>query len=162
MGRYHDYGVSNKDLMFRMIELMGTHTVDEILNMHDIKQRVKRYFEQEEKFKRLLKKTSRRDGNVIVTDTRGVKEMPTGNRFFIYTLFPECNISIRIMDGKDGKNIAAAIGHSIFNRTSKTNIGALCTKYGGGGHKGAGTVQLDTKNAESKLKEIIHRMKKDG
>ncbi len=162
MGRYHDYGVSNKDLMSRMIDLIATHTVDEILNMHDIKQRVKRYFEQEEKFKRLLKKSSRRDGNVIVTDTRGIKDIPTGNRFLIYTLFPECNISIRIMDGKDGKNIAAAIGHSIFNRTSRTNVGALCTKYGGGGHKGAGTVQLDIKNAAGKLKEIINHMKKAG
>ena len=161
MGRYHDYGISNKDLMSRMIDLMGMHTVDEILNMHDIKQRVKRYFEQEEEFKKVLKKTSKADGNVIVTDTRGIPEIPTGNRFLIYTLFPEGNISIRIMEGKE-KNVVGAIGHSIFNRTSNTNVGRLCAKYNGGGHKGAGTVQLDAKNADAKLKEIIQQMKKDG
>jgi nanoRNase/pAp phosphatase (c-di-AMP/oligoRNAs hydrolase) len=162
MGRYHDYGISNKNLMYKMIELIASHNVDEILNMHDIKQRVKRYFEQEKEFKTMMERSSRVEKNVIVTDTRGFQDVPTGNRFLIYTLFPDTNISIRIMDGKKDTTVVAAIGHSIFNRTSKTNIGELCSKYGGGGHRGAGTAQFEIKDAEAKIKELIEQMKKDG
>ncbi len=161
MGFYHDYGISNKNLMTKAIDLLGSFTAGEILNMHDIKQRVKRYFEQEKEFKAFLEKKSKCDGNLVITDQRGSKEPPTGNRFLIYTLFPETNISIRIMDAKKGV-VSAAIGHSIFNRTSNTDIGKLCAKYGSGGHRGAGTVQLDGKDADKKLKEIIEKIKKDG
>jgi len=161
MGFYHDYGISNKNLMYKAIELIAGYTAGEILNMHDIKQRVKRYFEQEQEFKTFLQKKSKRDGNVVITDQRGTKEPPTGNRFLIYTLFPETNISVRIMDAKEG-SVSAAIGHSILNRTSKTDIGKLCSKYGGGGHRGAGTAQLEAKDADAKLKEIIEKIKKDG
>ncbi|MCB0833077.1 MAG: exopolyphosphatase [Bacteroidetes bacterium] len=162
LGKYHDYGMSNKDLMSKMIDLIGTHSVEEILAMHDIKQRVARYFEQEAEFRNFLASHSTCQKNVIVTDQRGVKDLPTGNRFLIYTLFPDANVSIRIMDGREGKNVVAAIGHSIFNRTSKTHVGDLCAKYGGGGHRGAGTTQIDTKDAEKVIKELIEQMKKDG
>ncbi len=161
MGRYHDYGISNKNLMHKMIDLLASHTVEEILAMYDIKQRVKRYFEQEKEFKDMLVKTSRVDKNVVITDNRGMKEAPTGNRFLIYTLFPETNISVRILDGKQGK-ISAAIGHSIFNRASKTDVGVLCAKFGGGGHRGAGTAQFDAKDADAKIREMVEQMKKDG
>ncbi len=161
MGKYHDYGISNKNLMHKMIELLADFTVEEILQMYDIKQRVKRYFDQEKEFKDLLLKTSRVDKNVVITDLRGIKDVPTGNRFLIYTLFPETNISARIMDGKNN-NIVAALGHSIFNRSSKTDIGTLCAQYGGGGHKGAGTAQFEAKDSEVRIKELIEKMKKDG
>ncbi len=162
LGRYHDYGISNKNLMYRMIDLIATHNVDEILNMHDIKQRVKRYFEQEKEFKALMERSSKVEKNVIITDNRGMADIPTGNRFLIYTLFPEANISVRIMDGKKDETVVAAIGHSIFNRTSKTDIGELCAQYGGGGHKGAGTAQFKIKEADAKIREMIEKMKKDG
>lgn len=161
LGRYHDYGISNKNLMYKMIDLLAGHSVDEILAMHDIRQRVKRYFEQEKEFKEMLLKTSRVDKNVVITDNRNMPDAPTGNRFLIYTLYPETNISVRILDGKQG-NVAVAIGHSIFNRTSKTDVGALCAKYGGGGHRGAGTAQFAVAEADAKIKEMVEQMKMDG
>jgi hypothetical protein len=162
LGKDQDFGISNRDMMYKMIDLIGKFSADEILAMHDVKQRVKVYFEEQEAFKSMLECNSRQDGNIVLTDTRGLAKMPTGNRFLIYTLFPETNISVRVMDGKMGLNTAVAIGHSIFNRTSKTNIGKLCAKYGGGGHKGAGTAQFMLEEADGKIQEIIKQIKADG
>lgn len=162
LGRYHDYGISNKDLMHRMIDLIGTHSAEEILAMRDIRQRVRRYFEQEDEFRAFLQKASKRDGNVVLTDTRGMAEVPTGNRFLVYTLFPEANISVRVMDGRDGMNAVITIGHSIFNRTSRTNVGELCAKHGGGGHRKVGTIQVEGDYADDTLAVVLEQIKKDG
>jgi hypothetical protein len=162
LGRYHDYGISNRDLMHRMIDLISTHTADEILAMHDIRQRVRRYFEQEDEFKAMLLKHSRREGNVVITDTRSIAEVPTGNRFLIYTLFPEANISVRVMDGRDYMNTVITIGHSIFNRSARTNVGDLCAQYGGGGHRKVGTIQVEADFAEDTIAAALEQIRKDG
>ena len=99
---------------------------------------------------------------MIVTDLRGIGELPAGNRFLIYTMYPEANIQARIFDGKKGEFVVVALGHSIFNRTSKTDVGQLMTRYGGGGHRGAGTCQLPLDGAEAKVREIIEQCKRDG
>jgi len=162
LGKDQDFGISNKDLMYRMIDMIGKFSADEILAMHDVKERVKVYFTQQDDFKRMLLDNSRQEENVVITDTRGLSHMPTGNRFLVYTLFPEVNISVRIMDGKMGLNTAVAIGHSIFNRTSRTNVGELCARYGGGGHRGAGTAQFMLEVADEKIAEMVERIKADG
>ena len=117
---------------------------------------------EQAEFKDALLKYTRVDGNVIITDFRELDETPIGNRFYVYTLFPEVNISLRIFMGKERKNVVCAAGHNIFKRDSKTNIGMLFAKYGGGGHAGAGTCQLDVETADEKIKEIIEQMKSDG
>lgn len=162
LGRFHDYAVSNRELMYHMIDLMQTHSSEEILAMYDVRQRVARYREQQEAFKALLEKTSRVEGNLIVTDLRGQKDIPAGNRFFVYTMFPEANVSMQIQDGKGGQNVVTAIGHSIFNRTCKTDVGALCAEYGSGGHRGAGTIQFAHDEAETGIQKVIERIKKEG
>ena len=106
----------------------------------------------------LLAKHSKKDGNVIVTDFRGLKDKPAGNRFLIFTMFPDANVEVRIFGGHAGA-VVAAIGHSIFNRSCKVNVGELCAKYGGGGHPGAGTAQLAPDKAEAEIKEIIEKLK---
>ncbi len=159
---YHSYRVSNRELMMKMVEWIPTMSVDEILAQPDVKERIDRYFEGQEKFKRVMQEHSRVEGNVIVTDLRGLGEMPTGNRFLIYTMFPEQNIQVRVFDGKKGEFVVCALGHSIFNRTSKTDVGKLMDRYGGGGHRGAGTCQLAVAGAEEKIREIIEQCKQDG
>ena len=159
LGSYQGYGISNADLLLRMVDLMANYSADEILQMHDIKQRVKRYEEQEEIFKTMLQQKSRLEGNVVITDTRGLARVPSGNRFLIYTLFPEANISVRIMDGKDGLGTEVAIGHSILNRTSFVNVGDFCERYGGGGHEGAGGIEFSHDLEEEKIQEIIEALK---
>jgi nanoRNase/pAp phosphatase (c-di-AMP/oligoRNAs hydrolase) len=88
--------------------------------------------------------------------------MPAGNRFLIYTMFPQANIQVRVFDGRKGEFVVCAVGHSIFNRTSKTDVGNLMARYGGGGHRGAGTCQLPNAHAEAKIREIVEQIKKDG
>ena len=162
LGKNHNFKISNRDLMMKMIDLIRTKTVEEILELPDVKERVEIYFKDEREFEAIMRKTSKRDGNVIVTDLRNEADLPTGNRFKIYAMYPEANIQLRIHYGKDKNTVVCALGHSIFNRTSNTHVGTLMAKYGGGGHKGAGTCQLKSADAEKQIAEIIASCKKDG
>ncbi len=162
---YHrNYSISNRDLMAKMIDLIARHPddPDTVLRDPDVKQRIDRYFEQQEEFAKLMRERSTVEKNVIITDLRGMKDLPAGNRFLVYTMFPSANIQVRIFDGRGGEFTVCAVGHSIFNRTSKTDVGRLMDKYGGGGHRGAGTCQLPNAHAESKIRDIIEEIKGDG
>lgn len=161
---HHGYRISNRELMTKMIELIAQHpdNPDAVLADADVKERIDRYFAQQEEFERVTRAHSRVEANVIVTDLRGAGEPPTGNRFLVYTWYPQANIQVRIFDGRKGEFVVCAVGHSIFNRTSRTDVGRLMAKHGGGGHRGAGTCQLALADAEAKLAEIIDTIKRDG
>lgn len=161
---HHGYRVSNRELMMKMIDLIARHPDDPqfVVNDPDVQERIVRYFAQQEGFTRQMRERSRVDGNVIVTDLRGLGEPPAGNRFLIYTMFPEANIQVRVFDGRKGEFVVCAVGHSIFNRTSQTDVGTLLAHYGGGGHRGAGTCQLPLEEADSKIAEIIESIKTTG
>ena len=161
---HHGYRVSNRDLMMKMIDLIAEHPDDPqvVVNDPDVQERIERYFAQQEGFTRLMRDRSRIDGNVIVTDLRGLGEPPAGNRFLIYTMFPEANIQVRIFDGRKGEFVVCAVGHSIFNRTSNTDVGMLLARHGGGGHRGAGTCQLPLDQADAKIAELIETIKRNG
>lgn len=133
--------------------------LEKILQHPEVKKRCDRVLKEQEDFKKLLKEKTRTDGPVIVTDFRGVKDPPVGNRFLVYTLYPDANVEVRIFPGKGGVTVNVAIGHSIFNRTCKVSSGDLCAAYGGGGHFGAGTCQLAHEKAEAQIAEIIGKLK---
>jgi nanoRNase/pAp phosphatase (c-di-AMP/oligoRNAs hydrolase) len=162
LGRFRDYRISNYQLMDNLIELLGKKSIEEILQMPDVAERVKRYFKQNELFKQMILKYTRTDANVIITDLRGVDVIYSGNRFLIYSLYPEQNISVWMIDGRNKQNCVYAVGHSIIKRTSKTDVGSLMLKYGGGGHKVVGTCQVFYEKADTVLKELVSTMKKDG
>jgi hypothetical protein len=145
-----------------LIELLRTKPLAEIMQSPEVKARCEQVFRDEALFRELLQKHSRQDKNVVITDFRGLKDTPAGNRFLVYALFPKANISVRLFDGRGRKFVVAAVGHSIFNRTARTNVGALLRTYGGGGGQRAGTVQLALEEAEAKIAEIINRLKTDG
>jgi nanoRNase/pAp phosphatase (c-di-AMP/oligoRNAs hydrolase) len=161
---HHGYNISNRELMTKMVELIGRHPddPDAIVNDPDVRERIDRYFEQQREFEQVMREHSRVEGNVIITDLRGLAENTPGNRFYIYTMYPEANIQVRIFDGRRGEFVVCAVGHSIFNRTSNTDVGRLMDEYGGGGHRGAGTCQLAHATADEKIAEIIGRIKQDG
>ena len=100
--------------------------------------------------------------NLIVLDLRNEEVIYPGNRFMIYALYPQTNISIHHIWGFHQQNQVFATGKSIFNRTSKTNIGNLMLKYGGGGHANAGTCQIDNNQAEDVLGELISQITLEG
>jgi nanoRNase/pAp phosphatase (c-di-AMP/oligoRNAs hydrolase) len=162
LGRYHDYRISNYALMMDMINYCRTKTIDEILEIDDVKERTKRYFEQDKIFREMIKQNVTLRGNVIVLDLRDQEEIYTGNRFIIYSLYPEQSISIQVIWGFRKQNIVMTCGHSIINRTSKTDIGSLMLKHGGGGHKKVGTCQVPIDKADAILEEIIQQMNREG
>ena len=127
-----------------------------------MKERTEIYFKQNAEFTNHLIDCSKQEKNVIMSDHRDYEEIPTGNRFLIYSLFRSCNVSMRVFWGFKKQNVVCAVGHNIFNRTCKTNVGELMSKYGGGGHKGAGTCQLEVADADDQLIEILDTMTKNG
>ena len=155
LGRFHDFRISNYDLMMKLIDFCMENSVDEILKLPDVEERVKLYFEQEELFKEQLKRIVRVEGKVAVIDLRQEEIIYAGNRFMVYAMYPETEISVHVAWGFKKQNTAVMIGKSIINKASKVDIGALCLKYGGGGHANAGTCQLENDKVDSLLPDII-------
>lgn len=162
LGRYRDYRISNYRLMMDMIDYCRHKTVEEILAIGDVQERVRRYFEQDKLFREMITANTRVEGNVIVLDLRNQEEIYTGNRFVLYSLYPQQNISIQVIWGFRRQNIVMTCGHSITNRTSNTDIGSLMLKYGGGGHRRVGTCQVPIDSAEKILGELVGQMNADG
>ncbi|MDL2233942.1 exopolyphosphatase [Ruminococcaceae bacterium OttesenSCG-928-L11] len=162
LGRFRDFRISNYELMETLIDACRSQTIDEILANPDVKERVDLYFEQDALFREMVGKYTRTQGNVIITDLRGVDTIYTGNRFLIYSLYPQQNISIWAVDGRGKQNCPIAVGHSILNRTSQTDVGALLLKYGGGGHKQVGTCQVPYEDADRVIGELVAKMNADG
>ncbi len=162
LGRYQDYRISNYKLMEDMIQYCRNLEVEEILQKPDVQERTKRYFEQEKAYEDMIKSNSKTDGNVLIIDLHNVDEILSGNRFKEYVLYPEQNISLRIIWGFKKQNMVFTCGHSIINRTSKTDVGSLMLKYGGGGHRAVGTCQIDIDKWEKVRDELVEAMKRDG
>ena len=155
LGRFRTFSVSNYDLMMKLIDYCVGHTVDEVLALPDVKERVDLYFQEAELFREQLLNLAKLDGKVVVLDLRDEEVIHAGNRFMIYALFPEAQISVHVAWGFQKRNTAVMIGKSIINRASNADIGTLCLKYGGGGHKNAGTCQLDNDKVDAALPDII-------
>lgn len=162
LGRFRNFRVSNYNLMMDLIDYCKDHDIADIMKMPDVQERVDLYFEQAEKFKEQVKRCSEIHKNLIVLKLKNEEIIHAGNRFMIYALYPEINISIHEMWGLKNQNTVFAIGKSIVNRSSKTNIGELCLKYGGGGHENAGTCQIENDKADEVLKELIAKITADG
>ncbi|TWA85085.1 nanoRNase/pAp phosphatase (c-di-AMP/oligoRNAs hydrolase) [Azospirillum brasilense] len=162
LGRFRDFRISNYQLMMELIDYCRSHGIDEILALPDVKERVDLYTEHEAKFSDQLARCSTIRGNVVVVDLRREETIYAGNRFMIYAMYPESNVSIHVLWGLKQQNTVLACGKSIINRSSKTNIGPLMLEYGGGGHEAAGTCQVDNDKAEAVLEEIVGRMRADG
>jgi len=159
LGRFRNFTISNYELMKTLASACATKSIDEIMAMPDVVERVKVYFEQEKLFREMIEKTARADGNVIVIDLRGVDTIYAGNRFTMYTMFPEQNISVWIVDGKNKQNCAITVGYSIINRSSTVNVGSMLLGYGGGGHDQVGTCQVSYEEADKAIADIISKCK---
>ena len=158
LGRFRDFRISNYELMMELIGYCMDHSIDEILELPDVKERVDLYFEQSELFEAQLKRIAKIYDKVVVLDLRDEEIIHAGNRFMIYALYPETQISVHVAWGFRKQNTAVMIGKSIINKGSDVDIGELCLKYGGGGHHNAGTCQLDNDVVDEKLPEIIRAL----
>ena len=162
LGRYRDYRISNYQLMLDMIEYCRTMTAEEIMDIPDVKERIDKYWADEPSFVQMLKDNTRVQGNVVVIDLRDQDPIYCGNRFMVYTLYPDCNVSIRVIWGFKRQNVVFTVGHSITNRTSKTDVGKLMLSFGGGGHKAVGTCQVAEENMAETLEKLLEKINADG
>jgi nanoRNase/pAp phosphatase (c-di-AMP/oligoRNAs hydrolase) len=159
LGRFRNFTISNYDLMKELAKACTEKSIDDILAMSDVKERLDIYSDQNVKFREMVKEHVRLDGNVIILDLRGVEPIYAGNRFLIYTLYPEQNISIWVVDGKGKVNTAITVGYSIVNRTCTVDVGSLLLTYGGGGHHQVGTCQTGYADADRVIGEIIQKIR---
>ncbi|EKO3656672.1 exopolyphosphatase [Vibrio metschnikovii] len=162
LGRFKEFRVSNYNLMMNLIENCCTQSIEQILALPDVQERVELYREHEVKFKEQIQRCGKVYRNLVLLDLTNEEVIYAGNRFIIYALFPHCNISIHKMWGFQQQNIVFATGKSIFDRSSKTNVGALMLKYGGGGHHAAGTCQIPLSEADRVQEELIKQINLDG
>lgn len=158
LGRWRNFTISNYQLMEKLMDACRTMDTEEILNLSDVKERIEVYFEQTEKFKEMVKAHARVEKDVIISDLRGVDPIYTGNRFMIYSMYPEQNISAWIVNGKGGKGCSVAVGYSVLNRTSNVDVGSLMLKYGGGGHKAVGTCQFSDEEMDQKVPQLLEEL----
>lgn len=163
LGRFRDFNISNYQLMMKLIDYCRTsNAIEDILNIPDVKERVDIYFDHVERCKEQIKRCTVVHDNLAILDLRGEENIWAGNRFLIYALFPQCNISMHVMWGKNKQNTVFALGKSILKRDSKTHVGNLCLQYGGGGHQAAGTCQVDNLKAEQTRAALIKAINADG
>jgi hypothetical protein len=140
----------------RVIELLREETLQNMLNDSEVKQRCQQILDDQEKLRKILRERTTLKGNVIYVDLRGIDKIPDGNRFLIFTLFPEGNIQVKVADDTQRTNTTAiSVGYNIFNPTSKVNVGELLQRYGGGGHKVVGSCRVPNDKAEQAIKEIV-------
>jgi oligoribonuclease NrnB/cAMP/cGMP phosphodiesterase (DHH superfamily) len=155
LGYRRSFRISNFELMKQLPDLLRSKSVEDILALPDLQERVQVYNDENAKYKELVIQYTRIEGDAIIIDFRGIEEIPVGNRFLEYVLFHQQNISIRIMDGKNYENAVISIGHSNINRTSSVDVGSLALKYGGGGHRQVGTCQVPYEAADNVLIELL-------
>lgn len=155
LGRFRDFRISNYDLMMELIDYCRNHDVGEIMALPDVRERVELYEAHKDKAQEQIRRCSTVHGKLVVLDLRNENTIWVTNRFMIYALFPQCNVSIHVIWGLKKQNTVFATGKSILDRSCPVDIGALMLRYGGGGHEAAGTCQIDNDKAETVLAELI-------
>jgi len=155
LGYRRSFRISNFELMKKLPELLRSKTVQEILSLTDFQERIRVYHEETSKYRALLARHTRIDGDAIIINFQGIDEIPVGNRFLEYVLYPEQSISIRLVDGRNKEFAMISVGHSIINRASAVDVGSMVLKYGGGGHKQVGTCQVRYEEVDQIVGEML-------
>lgn len=158
LGRFREFRVSNYQLMMQLIDYCREHSIDETLNLPDVRERIDLYRGHHDKFVEQIRRSTTMHGSIAVLDLRNEEVIYAGNRFMIYALFPQCDISMHVIWGLKQQNTVLAIGKSIFKPATKIKIGDLLLQYGGGGHDAAGTCQIANQSADQVLRDIIKRI----
>lgn len=155
LGRFRNFTISNYQLMMELIDYCRNHSIEQIINLPHVKERVDLYFDHEPKAKQQIMENSKLYGDVVILNLKDQDPIYATNRFLIYALYPQAKVSIHVMWGFQQQNTVLAVGKSILDRSSKVNVGELMLKYGGGGHEAAGTCQVDHAEADKVLNELV-------
>ena len=160
LGRFSDFRISNYQPMLALVDYCRTHSIDNILSLPDMRERIDLYNSQREAFLEQIARCSGVFGNVVVLDYRNENIIYSGNRFLVYALFPECNISVHLLRSRQPDTTVLAMGKSILSRTNPVDIGGLCLQHGGGGHAAAGTCQIPASEADALVPSIVQSLDK--
>lgn len=155
LGRFREFRVSNYQLMMMLIDCCRDLSIEEILALPDVKERVDLFFAQHELFRAQIERVARVHGKLVVLDLRDEATIHAGNRFIVYAMYPQCDISLHVMWGREKLNTVYTVGKSIFDRGNGVDIGMLMLSHGGGGHHAAGTCQGENDGAEAMKAELI-------
>ena len=163
LGRFHDFRISNYKLMMMLIDACREYTsIETILAMPDVRERVELYRSHEVRARDQIQRCTRVEGPLAILDLRGEETIFASNRFMIYALFPQANISCHVMWGRERQNTVLAFGKSIFDRSNTTNIGELMLEQGGGGHTAAGTCQIANDRVDAVLASLTQQIIRDA
>jgi nanoRNase/pAp phosphatase (c-di-AMP/oligoRNAs hydrolase) len=155
LGRFRDFRISNYQLMMQLIDCCRDMRIEDILALPDVKERVDLFFAQHEKFRQQIQRVAQVHGKLVVLDLRAEDAIYAGNRFVVYALYPQCDISMHVMWGREKLNTVYTVGKSIFDRGSRVDIGELMLRHGGGGHAAAGTCQGANETAQTMKQRLI-------
>lgn len=158
LGRFREFRVSNYQLMMMLIDCCRDMSIDEILALPDVAERVELFFAQHHLFRDQIARVATVHDNLVVLDLRHEETIFAGNRFVVYAMFPQCDISMHVMWGREKQNTVYTIGKSIFDRRNPVEVGELMLGYGGGGHHAAGTCQGPNETADEMKQELIERL----
>ena len=159
LGRFRNFRISNLDLMRKLVDMISHNSIEEIMEDPDVKERVDLYFSQQEDFKNQIQKCTRIEGKIAILDLRNEEIINVGNRFMLYAINPDCNISVHVLWGLHKQNTVFAVGKSVINKSCPIDIGTLMyEEYNGGGHTNAGTCQVNNDEADLKLQELIKKI----
>ncbi len=161
LGRFRDFRISNYELMMQLIERCRDSGIDEVLTLPDVRERVEIYRAHREAFTDQLRRCTTLHGKLALIDLRDEEVIYAGNRFTVYALFPECEVSAHVMWGVRRQNTVFAIGKSILDRGSPIDVGAVCLGYGGGGHEAAGTCQVANNRADAVQVELVRVLSRE-
>jgi len=162
LGRFEPFAISNDQFMKDMMIYCRHHPVEDILKIPDVEERLHLYLDHEERFEMQIRRRSKVHAKLVVVDLRGEDVIYAGNRFTVYAIFPECNISIQVLPASEPGKSLLAVGKSILSRTSTTDVGKLMLSYGGGGHKAVGTCRVADGDVDRVLRELIEKITADG
>lgn len=149
------YAKHASDLTYcdKVVELLSTLSIDEVLAEPEVKRRCEQVLAENTTYEKHLKNHTRIQGLVSITDFRELDPAPDGNRFLIYSLYPDTVVNMKIFH--ENSKTVVKLGHSILNRRCNVNVGNLLSRFGGGGHRGAGACRIEGPNAEPVLKKIL-------
>ncbi|MCX7971262.1 MAG: exopolyphosphatase [Negativicutes bacterium] len=160
--RFRNFRISNYQLMQNLIDSDMRGNIDEILNCSDVRERVAFYNQHAEPFRAQLRRCTVVRGNLAISDFRSEETLLVGNRFVLYAIYPECNLSIRILNGQTRETTVITLGKSNFNRSSRINAGGLMLKFGGDGHFNAGACTVTSSEADRVVDQLIGCLLENG
>jgi c-di-AMP phosphodiesterase-like protein len=153
---------SEKRYWNALVGYLQRYDIEQVMRLPEVHQRCQQILSLNQRFKEILIAYTSVQKHVAVSDFRPVSDLPDGNRFLVYSLFPETSVSVKIRYWDDTRTkLSIGVGHSIFNRTCRVNVGQMLTQFEGGGHHGAGGCSFDANKADQYIKGILEILLKN-